>query len=238
MNPSTRSRLLLAINIVLFVVVLSIVAKEKYWQKASQLVTGQMTPAAETQHYLTMTGIHRRPIAQALAGSDVQIAFIGDSIIEGWLTSAVVPNSMNLGIGRDTIPGLIARTDVELVQHVPVWYVGIGINDTIRNRDADLIQGFVEDIFRLYGPAKKLIWRAALPVAFLDTEREQFRKELNSQTQAACSQIPHCTFLAAPREYADNVSAWTSDGLHPNAEGYRALTDQLCQIVTCLSVGP
>ena len=187
-----------------------------------------------------MAGIHRRQIAQALASSDVRIAFIGDSIVEGWLTSAVVARSINLGIGRDTIPGMMARTDPQLIQHVPTWYIGIGINDAIRDRDPALIPELVEQISSAYGAADSLIWRAALPVAGdgWDADREAFRRQLNTQSQAACDQLPNCTFLETPEGYVENVAAWTSDGLHPNAEGYRALTDQLCQVITCLTDGP
>lgn len=232
-----RRFLLVGINLVLILAVCLIAVREDYFSKAFRRLSGQPTPVAESSHYKAMEAIHRRPISQALSSNDIKIAFTGDSIVEGWLTSAAVPRSLNLGIGRDTLSGLLARTNVELVLHIPAWYIGIGINDVVRGTDRKAVQKQLDELFQVYGQAQILYWREALPVEGegWSAAREQSRQEMNAYARRRCDELSNCIFLTAPEEFEKNVNLWTSDGLHPNELGYRALTGQLCQFTQCFS---
>jgi len=226
---------LLLINFVLIFVLALVFAREDYLDKAARKVTGAHTPPNETPHYRTTVRIQERLVSQALVSSDVQIALIGDSIIEGWLTSAVVPKSVNLGVSRDDIPGLISRTNTDLVEHVPIWYLGIGVNDAFADAVIDDIPDYVERLTAIFGPADRLIWRAVLPVTgeSWNDRQEEFRRALNSAASLACQDMPNCTFLEPPVGYSTNIAEWTTDGLHPNPVGYQKLTEQLCSVIPC-----
>lgn len=226
---------MLVANLVLTLVLAVVLVKTGYLSKTVRIFTGTHIPVTETDHYKLMVWLHERPISQALASPDIQIAFIGDSIIEGWLTSNILPNSLNLGISRDTTPGLIARAKPELIAHVPTWYLGIGVNDALTATRPEEIAGYVTQLKTVFMPAERLIWRAVLPVngASWTAEKEAFRTAFNTAAQKACQEMANCTFLAAPDGYGENIVDWTSDGLHPNAIGYRQLAQQLCEEISC-----
>ncbi|WP_298851448.1 GDSL-type esterase/lipase family protein [uncultured Ruegeria sp.] len=230
-----KQRILLAANLVLILALAAVLVKSGYLSKAVRKLTGTHVPVTETDHYKRMIWLHERPISQALASPDIQIAFIGDSIIEGWLTSNIMPNTMNLGISRDTAPGLIARVKPELIAHVPTWYLGIGVNDALTDTPPEEILGYVAQLANVFRPADRLIWRAVLPVtaASWSTENEAFRTAFNTAAQQTCQDMANCTFLAPPDGYGENTADWTSDGLHPNAIGYRHLAQQLCAEISC-----
>lgn len=207
---------------------IAVLIRENYPSKLLRAATGRPAPVTQSAHYQQMLPIHARLLDQVKNGAEVELAFVGDSIIEGWLTASYFPQSLNLGIGRDTISGLLARIDSETVRLVPVWYLGIGINDVLREYDLDSLPGLVSQLSMNFGPARILIWRAALPVQRpgWGTAHEQHRTQYNELAQAACARIPNCTFLPAPAGFVQNIQDWTYDGLHPNADGYKALTEQ------------
>lgn len=235
MKTKTGTRAFLVVNVVLTVVLAAALVETGYVSKALRKISGAYVPVTETDHYKLMVWLHERPISQALASPDIQIAFIGDSIIEGWLTSNILPNSLNLGISRDTTPGLIARAKPELIAHVPTWYLGIGVNDALTATPPEEIAEYVAQLKTVFMPAERLIWRAVLPVtgASWTPEKEAFRTAFNSAAQRACQEMANCTFLTPPGGYGENTAEWTSDGLHPNAIGYRQLAQQLCAEISC-----
>ncbi len=235
MKTKTGTRVLLVVNVVLTVGLAAALVETGYVSKALRKISGTHVPVTETDHYKLMVWLHERPISQALASPDIQIAFIGDSITEGWLTSNILPNSLNLGISRDTTPGLVARAKPELIAHVPTWYLGIGVNDALTATPPEKIAGYVAQLKALFMPADRLIWRAVLPVtgANWTAEQEAFRTAFNSAAQQACQDMANCTFLTPPDGFAENTADWTSDGLHPNAIGYRQLAWQLCAEISC-----
>ncbi|WP_299899766.1 GDSL-type esterase/lipase family protein [uncultured Ruegeria sp.] len=235
MKKRTGNRILLVANLVLTLLLAAVLVKTGYLSKTVRKFTGAHVPVTETDHYKLMVWLHERPISQALASSDIKIAFIGDSIIEGWLTSNILPYSLNLGISRDTTPGLIARAKPELIAHVPTWYLGIGVNDALAATPPEEIAGYVAQLNTVFMPAERLIWRAVLPVtgASWTAEMEAFRTAFNKAALQACQEMVNCTFLTPPDGYEENIVSWTSDGLHPNSIGYRQLAQQLCTEVSC-----
>ncbi|WP_425081216.1 SGNH/GDSL hydrolase family protein [Ruegeria arenilitoris] len=231
---------LLSLNFALIIVLALVFIREDYFVRVARKITGSPTPPQETIYYQTKVRLQERTLSQALETSQVQVAVTGDSIIEGWLTSAVLPKSINLGISRDDVPGLLSRTKPELVQHIPIWYLGIGVNDALTGAEITDIPAYIKQLSAVFAQADTLIWRAVLPVSgenWTDTQ-EKYLEAFNSAASLACRQMPNCTFLEPPAGYAENVSEWTSDGLHPNPEGYQRLTEQLCAIVPCFSDAP
>lgn len=210
---------------------LAVLLREGYPARLLRTLTGTPTPVTQTAHYREMQAIHVRRLQQITADSPVQIGFAGDSIIEGWLTSAHIPASINLGVGRDTIDGLLARITPQTVQQVPVWYLAIGINDVLSGHDPASLPDQITRLAARFGPAQQLIWRETLPVVRPDWSdgQEAHRQTLNTQIRTACARLPNCIFLPAPEGYSPQYG--TSDGLHPNATGYAALTRQLRQLI-------
>lgn len=237
MRQRTKIRSLVVANILLVALIATVATREEYWTKAIAKVTGNRPPVTETRRYKSMSVAQQNLIAQVMAGADVQIAFTGDSTVEGWLTSAAVPRSINLGISGDTIPGLLARTDAETVARIPTWYVAIGVNDALRNRDPREIPQLVAQLADTFGPAERLFWRAVLPVTRQDWEarQEAFRVALNARISDTCAAMENCTYLPAPQDDPGFAGDWTHDGLHPNPDGYFALTRQVCRYIPCLS---
>lgn len=223
------------VNMVLVAVVMVIATHEGYWGKFTRALTGAAAPAALSGHYARTVAAHRIRLAQAMDGPETRVAFIGDSTVEMWLASARVPNSINLGISGDTMAGVLARADARAIAHIPVWYLGIGVNDAIRGTDPALIPDYVAELAETFGQADTLYWRAVLPVAGdrWDDRKEVFRTALNSRIREACARMQTCVFLDAPEDYVQNFPDWSSDGIHPNVDGYRALTRQLCRHIAC-----
>lgn len=225
--------LLRALPFALFAVVL---IHEGYATRLLNRLTGSPTPVTETVHYRQMERIHARLLEQLDAGVAVPMAFVGDSIVEGWLTSAHFPGSMNLGVGRDTLSGVLARINTKTVQRVPTWVLAIGINDVLRGETPETMTDQVAQLAQRFDQAQRLIWREALPVSGdrWSAPQEALRQQLNTQIRAACMSLPNCLFLPSPEGYAEHLKDWTKDGLHPNAKGYQALTRQLSQVLTSL----
>lgn len=217
---------------------IAVLIREDYPDKLTRALTGTPAPVTQTTHSRQMQAVHARWLRQVTADSPVQIGFAGDSIVEGWLTSAHMPASINLGMGRDTMDGLLSRITPQTVQQVPVWYLSIGINDVRRGHDPAALPDQIARLAHRFAPAKRLIWQEALPVALPDwtAAQETHRQALNTQIRTACARLPNCTFLPTPEGFTPQDS--TSDGLHPNAKGYAVLMQQLRQAIpTLLSSG-
>ncbi|MEZ5721500.1 MAG: hypothetical protein R3D59_07430 [Paracoccaceae bacterium] len=191
----------MAANILLLALVAVIATREDYWSKAIRKLSGDLSPVTDNRRYRSQSAFQKHLIAQVAAGADVRIAFTGDSTVEGWLTSAAVPRSINLGISGDTMLGLLARTDAETVALIPTWYVAIGVNDALRGLDPGDIPDYVAQLADLFGRAEQLYWRAVLPVTREDwsAEHEAVRVALNDRINATCAAMANCTFLPPPQ---------------------------------------
>lgn len=232
-------RFSILLNALLLAAVAGVAAHEGYWRKVAGIVTGPPVRLEKTRSYARSIDLQRKHLAQALARPDMRIAFTGDSTIEQWLPGSVVSSSINLGISGDTLAGLSARADIEAIEHIPVWYVGIGINDALRDADVRKIPEEVAKLAAIYGRADTLYWRAVLPVERDNwgEPNEVFRTALNARIRETCLQMDNCVFLDTPDGYSRNIEAWTRDGLHPNTDGYLVLSRQICQFITCLPRG-
>jgi hypothetical protein len=223
-------RISLLANLLLAVGLATVAVREDYHRKLAARLFGATSPAGDATHYRHRLFLQRRLIEQALEGAPLDIVFIGDSIIERWLTSARVDRSLNLGISGDTLSGVARRLDADLLEAAPVWYLGAGINDVLRGVPASRQQEGIDRITSALAGVERLIWRAALPVggAGWSAADEEARQVLNRRFEIACAGLPNCRFLEAPTGYGSELASLTEDGLHPNAAGYRLLTTQLC----------
>jgi lysophospholipase L1-like esterase len=180
-------------------------------------------------HYKRMKLVHERLLDQVDAGANVQLAFVGDSLIAGWLTAASFPSSINLGIGKDTLQGLLGRLQSDTVNRIPIWYLGVGVNDIFRGVPSDDLNTRLNQISQRFQGAELLIWRSVLPTNRKDwtAHHETQRQMLNAKARDLCAAMENCVFLSAPRDWSDRLASWTHDGLHPNGAGYAALGAQL-----------
>jgi lysophospholipase L1-like esterase len=103
-------------------------------------------------HYQHMIGTHARMDANVPKGA---VVFIGDSITQGLCLSAIVPTSVNYGIGGDTTVGVLQRLQIYgSLQKAGAVVVAIGVNDLKYNSTneeilrnyANIIEQMPEDI--------------------------------------------------------------------------------------------
>jgi lysophospholipase L1-like esterase len=214
-----------------------VLIRENYPERTLRRLFHQPTPVTETRHYQHRTEVHARLMQQISPHYPVTLALIGDSLIENWMTEAPFPNSLNLGIGRDTLRGVQARANPSAIQRIPIWYLGVGVNDILRGQAQNDIEDNARALAETFGRADLLIWRAVLPVSRPDWTplHEQKRLFLNTKARELCGALPACIFLPAPDGFDAHPRVWTNDGLHPNATGYQALTQQLSNLLASVS---
>ncbi len=161
-----------------------------------------------------------------LAGKDNEntIVFIGDSIIEYWDISPPNQRAINLGISNDSTKGVLARLDDNYITQIPNWYLAVGVNDPAYGYKIESIEGRLKAIANSLGGVKKLYWQVILPISNPSSRAKAYMKAYNNQVRQRCAAMPNCEVIEAPPKYEANLNTLTSDGLHPNTEGYQVLT--------------
>ena len=171
-----------------------------------------------------------RQVAADAAAPEGAVVFLGNSIIEGLDTSAVAPDTLNLGIGGDTSRGLLGRLDrYSSLASARAIVLEIGINDLVHGDGGEVIANYRRILAQL--PKQPRIYLLGLlPIeekAFvaahgnLATNAEIAR--IDVAARELCQRRGNCVLLqpfgagGLPPEYH------TGDGLHLNAAGYAAL---------------
>lgn len=177
-----------------------------------------------------MTIYYDRIVAQ----SDPQerlIGFVDDSIVQGW-NLATVPRAINLGIGSESSEELLDRIGEDYLERIPEWYLVTGINDVGRGLALEDVPGRIQNLQTRFEGADILFWQALLPTSGRHSAAENaVREEWNIVAEEACAGMRHCIFIPVPGDVAANVADYTSDGVHPNAIGYAALTAAITPII-------
>jgi len=172
---------------------------------------------------------YQRIASQGLNGNSV---FIGASLIQGFNTTLVMGNSLNFGIGQDTIQSLSKRIDqYNSIHDAEFIFLQIGGNDLALYTD-DQIEQKINDLAGKLSKAKKLYWSALLPVI----NSEKFRKsgrtndrilKISDYIKGVCNSMTNCVFVNVPQQlYSSDRdglknSLHIGDGLHLNDIGYR-----------------
>ncbi len=168
--------------------------------------------------------------------SNVDIAFIGDSITDGYAQYGSAYSDYKVawrGIGGDTTTGLYDRLDVSLYAVNPkVVVLLIGINN-IDSMFEDY-EKIISDITRRL-PDSELIIQSLHPTSKAFSDRNGRILSANEKIKSIAAKYG-CTYVdthsalkdASTGEYS---SLYTDDGLHPNAKGYEKITEVLLPII-------
>jgi lysophospholipase L1-like esterase len=167
-----------------------------------------------------------------------RVVFLGDSITEAWAREPLLagnPHYVGRGIGGQTAPQMLVRFRADVVELKPrIVHLMAGTNDVAENFGAetdDDVIGALEsmaELARIHGiavllasipPAADFPWHPGLrPVARL--------RRLNARLRAyaASTGIGFVDYwpVLATAEGALRPE-YSTDGVHPNADGYRAM---------------
>lgn len=162
------------------------------------------------------TEFYSRRVSQfeVLPAGRYEIAFLGDSITHGVRWGEMFPGSVNLGIGSDRIPGVLAR--LHAVPDAPVASLMIGINDIVRGRDTALLL----DQYRLIldGLRGTVLINDVLPLASGDFGAAIDR--FNAGLQRLCAGADRYVCIGtAPGLVRDGRLLHTADGTHLDGQG-------------------
>ncbi len=168
--------------------------------------------------------------------SDVDIAFIGDSITDGYEQFGTAYSQYKVawrGIGGDTTTGVYNRLDVSLYAVNPkVIVLLIGVNN-LESMFTDY-EKIITDI-RTKLPDAKLIVQSLHPTSKDFADRNPDIIDANVRVKEICERNG-CTYVDMYTQLvnADGVysEAYTDDGLHPNEEGYKKITEILLPVIT------
>ena len=159
---------------------------------------------------------------------EVDILFLGDSLIERFDTGTYFPEyrTANRGIDGDTVSGVLRRFDESLnVAVVHNHILLIGINDTL---DAcKHYETLMKRVRERYQDAK-IFALALLPVGGVYSEYNRTAIKANAIIQDAAKKCG-ATFLNArpilQDEDGELKEEFTVDGVHLNSQGYEKLAE-------------
>jgi acyl-CoA thioesterase-1 len=177
------------------------------------------------------------------------ILFFGDSLTAGYGLANVANESFpaliqqkinesqleyrvtNAGLSGDTTRGGLARLDYWLSQTVDVFILELGINDAIRHVAATTIQNNLQQIIdrvkAKYPHVKIAVMGMQLP-GFVPASRiVEFRAIFS--TLAIKNQLAFVPFFL--EGVAGKRHLNIRDGLHPSAEGYKIIADNVWPVI-------
>lgn len=171
------------------------------------------------------------PHHQRLAGNvePGAVLFVGSSSIEGLDVGAVADRAVNLGIGGDTVAGVIARWPAPVVAHARAVVLAIGFNDLARDPDepVEAVRDRFAGLLALV-PAELPVVVSGIqsigPAAIADRPGLDARiTQLNHAYRALCADRPRCHYVdtAAALASCPGEIVHASDGIHLGPAGYR-----------------
>jgi lysophospholipase L1-like esterase len=178
---------------------------------------------------------------RAYKDSKKDIIFLGNSITAGtdWNELLEMPNVKNRGISGDITFGILERLD-EVIEGQPAKvFVLIGINDISRNiPDSVIIQNYQKIISRIKrgSPSTKIYFHTLLPT---NSSFGKFKNHYNKEDHIlwinkALKELANrekITLIDLYPVFLDKENnlekAYTHDGLHLNASGYKKWSDVL-----------
>lgn len=169
---------------------------------------------------------------------NVDVAFVGDSITDGYNLKYFYPEyiTANRGISADTSFGLEDRIKVFVYDIKPkVVVLLIGINNITNCLDnyENVVKGIKDNL-----PNSKVILQSIYPLNGELADRNKHVINVNKEIKNYAMKYnyiyadvhSHLVDLASG-ELKEN---YTDDGIHPNLEGYKAITGVLKPIISKL----
>jgi lysophospholipase L1-like esterase len=181
-------------------------------------------------------GTPTTPVVQPSTKADGPIVFIGDSITARWEDlAALVPNSINTGIGGQTSCEMDARFDQDVLAHKPSTVVILaGINDVYRE-ESPSVMCISEMLSRAQAAGATVLLCTLLPnkhwegsSVILTNEKGidalvRFNSDLRGLANAFGVALVdyYPALLGADGQQDDR---WFLDGsVHPNEDGYKIM---------------
>jgi acyl-CoA thioesterase-1 len=154
-------------------------------------------------------------------------AIIGQKINEAKLDYKVT----NAGVSGDTSSGGLHRIDYWLSQPVTVFVLELGINDVIRGMAPATtlknLQAIIDRVKAKYPEVKIVIMGMQIPVFLHSPIAAQFHEIYNKLAAGShASLIPF--FLEG---VAGKIHLNLPDHLHPNAEGYKVISNNVWPVI-------
>jgi lysophospholipase L1-like esterase len=213
--------------------VLTVFQPEAVWRRINQVWP---SPSEETvSAFRHSMRIIQRTIDITARPSAVW--FFGDSIIQMMDIGRITERAINLGIGEDTVTGVLARIgDHPALSGAAGIVLAIGTNDLAWRTAGETTQEY-ERLLAVLPPEVPVIASAVLPV---DERARAGRPEGQNATIAAlnagiarlCAARGRCYYVEAGPALVDETGNLApkmhrGDGLHLSQEGYRTLIDTL-----------
>lgn len=175
----------------------------------------------------------------APAKTENRVVFMGDSITDGWKLAEYFPNKpyINRGISGQTTPQMLIRFRPDVIALKPKAVVILaGTNDIAGNTGPMTIEMITDNYASMAELAKangiKVIFSSVLPIHDYGKNKVSERRspenilKLNEWLKAYCKANGH-TYLDYFSKTVDDKGMLkadlATDGLHPNADGYKIM---------------
>jgi lysophospholipase L1-like esterase len=189
------------------------------------------------------------------SAANPRVVFYGDSITDGWRLNEYFAGKdyVNRGISGQVTGEMLGRFKADVIDLRPqAVLILAGTNDLARGTVLGTITNnytMMFDLAKAHGI--KVIFASVLPVSDYhkavnaDYERSKLRppasiNALNTWLKRYCASVG-CTYLDYFTSLADGTgmlrAELASDGLHPNADGYRAMAPLAQKAIDSLALG-
>ncbi len=176
----------------------------------------------------------------APAKGENRVVFYGDSITDGWKLAEYFPNKtyVNRGISGQTTPQMLLRFRADVIAHKPKVVVLLAGTNDIAGNTGPLTLEMIQDNYASMAELAqasgiKFVFASVLPIHDYNAQRKQSERrppekilKLNQWVKNYCAANGH-TYLDYFSQMVDDKgflkAELATDGLHPNAEGYKVM---------------
>ena len=177
------------------------------------------------------------------------ILFFGDSLTAGYGLKKVPEESMpgliqqkldakgidakaiNAGVSGDTSAGGLARIDRYLQQTIDIFVLELGINDAIRGISPQVtlknLQAIIDKVKTTFPQVKLCLLGMEIPVFLRGDFADEFKSIYTKLAEA--NQMAFLPFML--KDVAGKKHLNIFDRLHPNAEGYKVIADNVWPVL-------
>lgn len=229
MRFNKREKISIAINIVLFLVVIFLIYKGGYIHK----LISKKEPYFNTQYEQRVTTFDAYETKQA------DIVFIGDSLTQRCDFRELLGNEniVTRGIDADTTRGVLERLDGIINLKPKKVFLLIGVNDiSLGFTENESVKNYKEIISRLKNELEEvqIYTISLLPVSrnFRDYKENEFNKQINKYNENLkdIAIDTECIYIDANSKMLDGEylkDSFTVDGIHLKGDGYKVLKEEL-----------
>lgn len=160
------------------------------------------------------------------------VLFIGDSITQSLVTSAITSYSVNLGIGSDTTDGVIKRLPLyKSIERAKAVVLAIGINDIHQGVDSSETSINYKNILKNI-PSNITVYASSVIPIGVNAERKDFNNtdiiSLNEVIENLAKEQSNVVYLDIHNELKNEAgylreAFHIGDGVHLSTEGYAKL---------------